>query len=118
MKAFQSISQTLDNQSWSSAKLRLKIVVEQTCVHKVPDLILKKLPLNPYISWIYDHSGYSDHADGPKVFDIILDGELLRQNLGDALLARDISTESTIQLEYTFLVAPPKLAHTSPQQDW
>eukprot|EP00892_Ulva_mutabilis_P001861 jgi/Ulvmu1/11676/UM008_0085.1 len=56
--------------------------------------------------------------DVPKVFDVILDGELLRQTLGDALLARSVSTETTVQLEYTFLVAPPKLSHTSPQQDW
>jgi hypothetical protein len=57
-------------------------------------------------------------AEQPRVFDIIIDGELLRQTLGEALLSKDASTEATIILEYTLLATPPTLAHVGAQSDW
>ena len=52
------------------------------------------------------------------MFDIILEGELLRDTLGEALVAKNVSTESAVVLEYTLLAVPPKLSHSTPQTDW
>jgi hypothetical protein len=57
-------------------------------------------------------------ADPPRVFDIILEGELLWDTLGESLLATSVSTESAVVLEYTLLAVPPSLSHSSPQKDW
>ena len=57
-------------------------------------------------------------AEAPRVFDIILEGELLRDTLGEALVAKSVSTESAVVLEYTLLAVPPRLEHSTPQPDW
>ena len=57
-------------------------------------------------------------AEPAKVFDILLDGELLRGTLEDTLVERNQSTEGIVELEYTFLTLPPQLDETVPQQDW
>lgn len=58
------------------------------------------------------------HADPPRVFDVILEGELLRASLGESLLASGVSTERAVLLEYTLLSVPPTLTHSAPQKDW
>lgn len=63
-------------------------------------------------------SSISGTADPPRVFDIILEGELLRDTLGESLVAKSVSTESAVVVEYTLLAVPPKLSHSAPQSDW
>jgi hypothetical protein len=57
-------------------------------------------------------------AEPAKVFDIIVVGELLRGALEDTLVAKNVSTEGTVELEYTFLALPPQLDESIPQNDW
>lgn len=57
-------------------------------------------------------------AEPARVFDVLLDGELLRGTLEDTLVEHSKSTEGTVELEYTFLTLPPQLDETIPQQDW
>jgi hypothetical protein len=52
------------------------------------------------------------------VFDVLVGGELLRSSLQECLEARSLSTEATVELEYTFLALPPQLDTSIPQHEW
>ena len=57
-------------------------------------------------------------AEAKRVFDILLDGSLLRGTLEQVLLEKGQSTEATVDVEYTFLVVPPQQSSSIPQQAW
>jgi hypothetical protein len=53
-----------------------------------------------------------------RVFDFLVDGELLRGSLGAVLMAKALSTEAVVELEYTFLALPPQPDASREQTDW
>lgn len=54
----------------------------------------------------------------PEPFDFLIDGELVRMSLEDFLLAKGISAEKTLEIEYIKAVAPRKEEDPSLHDDW
>lgn len=61
-------------------------------------------------------SGNDDWKHEP--FDFLIDGELVRMSLEDFLLAKGISAEKTLEIEYIKAVAPRKEEDPSLHDDW
>ncbi|KAM7268709.1 hypothetical protein ACFE04_010875 [Oxalis oulophora] len=61
-------------------------------------------------------SGDSDWNTEP--FDFLIDGELVRMSLQQFLLAKGISAERTVEIEYIRAVAPRKEEEPSVHDDW
>ncbi|XP_047069261.1 ribosome biogenesis protein WDR12 homolog [Lolium rigidum] len=61
-------------------------------------------------------SAEPDHQAQP--FDFIVDGELVRMPLHQFLLAKGISAERVLELEYVKAVAPKKQEQPLPHDDW
>ncbi|KAL0728048.1 hypothetical protein Bca4012_024141 [Brassica carinata] len=54
----------------------------------------------------------------PEPFDFLIDGELIRMSLEQFLLAKGISAERTLEIEYIRAVAPRKEEKPSLHDDW
>ncbi|WZY74934.1 ribosome biogenesis protein WDR12 homolog [Brassica napus] len=54
----------------------------------------------------------------PEAFDFLIDGELIRMSLEQFLLAKGISAERTLEIEYIRAVAPRKEEKPSLHDDW
>ncbi|KAJ4912100.1 Transducin/WD40 repeat-like superfamily protein [Raphanus sativus] len=54
----------------------------------------------------------------PEAFDFLIDGELIRMSLEQFLLAKGISAEQTLEIEYIRAVAPRKEEKPSLHDDW
>ncbi|KAF8118020.1 hypothetical protein N665_0006s0024 [Sinapis alba] len=54
----------------------------------------------------------------PEAFDFLIDGELIRMSLEQFLLAKGISAERTLEIEYIRAVAPRKEEEPSLHDDW
>lgn len=53
-----------------------------------------------------------------KIFDFLLEGELVRGTLEQTLLEKGISTERSIELEYILAIPPPKETGAHKEDDW
>ncbi|KAJ4908346.1 Transducin/WD40 repeat-like superfamily protein [Raphanus sativus] len=56
--------------------------------------------------------------DKPEAFDFLIDGELIRMSLEQFLLAKGISAERTLEIEYIRAVAPRMEEKPSLHDDW
>nr|XP_025884615.1 ribosome biogenesis protein WDR12 homolog [Solanum lycopersicum] len=54
----------------------------------------------------------------PEPFDFLIDGELVRMSLEEFLLAKGISAEKILEIEYIRAVAPRKQEEPSLHDDW
>ncbi|KAL6011987.1 WD repeat-containing protein 12 [Asimina triloba] len=54
----------------------------------------------------------------PLPFDFLIDGELVRMSLGEFLLAKGISAEKILEIEYIEAVAPRKQEKPCMHDDW
>lgn len=54
----------------------------------------------------------------PEPFDFLIDGELIRMSLEQFLLAKGISAEKVLEIEYIRAVAPRKEEDASEHEDW
>ncbi|QDZ22179.1 WDR12-like ribosome biogenesis protein [Chloropicon primus] len=59
-----------------------------------------------------------DDEEGPKVFDFLVSGELLRGELARHLAKRGLSVEKTIVIEYFFALEPPQPPKELDLPDW
>jgi hypothetical protein len=57
-------------------------------------------------------------ADPPKPFDFLVNGELLRGTLEEAVLAGNVSAERVLEVEYLLAVLPPNQKQELPHADW
>lgn len=57
-----------------------------------------------------------DHE--PQPFDFLIDGELVRMQLDQFLLAKGISAEKVLEVEYIKAIAPRKQQDPCPHDDW
>lgn len=57
-------------------------------------------------------------ADQPVPFDFIVSSQLLRTSLADFTSTLNISTESTLEIEYVESFRPPKSFASLPHDDW
>eukprot|EP00850_Spirogloea_muscicola_P023179 SM000334S12548 [mRNA] locus=s334:56275:59967:- [translate_table: standard] len=56
--------------------------------------------------------------DPPRPFDFLVEGELLRTSLEKLLVARKLSAEATLTIEYVPAVIPPEQQNTLVHPDW
>ncbi|ESQ41531.1 hypothetical protein EUTSA_v10013619mg [Eutrema salsugineum] len=56
--------------------------------------------------------------ENTEPFDFLIDGELIRMSLGEFLLAKGISAERTLEIEYIRAVTPRKEENPSLHDDW
>eukprot|EP00850_Spirogloea_muscicola_P000678 SM000002S05758 [mRNA] locus=s2:2022853:2028350:+ [translate_table: standard] len=56
--------------------------------------------------------------DPPRPFDFLVEGELLRTSLEKLLVARKLSAEATVTIEYVPAVVPPEQQNTLVHPDW
>ena len=63
-------------------------------------------------------SGQEGGVEGKRVFDFLVEGELLRGNLNRHLEKRGLSVEKTVEIEYFFAIEPPEPSLDLPQPDW
>ena len=57
-------------------------------------------------------------ADPPRPFDFLVGGELLRLSLKKHLLAKAVSAETVLEVEYVPAVLPPRPKEEHPHDDW
>lgn len=57
-------------------------------------------------------------TDKPIPFDFLIDGELLRTSLDEYLVKKGLSSETTLNLEYTRAILPPSYLSSFNNDDW
>lgn len=63
------------------------------------------------------HQG-QDEAGSAIPFDFIVDGQLLRTSLGEWLLQKGLTEESTVDIYYVRSTLPPKFSAAFEHDDW
>ncbi|KAK7205156.1 WD40-repeat-containing domain protein [Myxozyma melibiosi] len=95
-------------------KITLKTRDESVSVPDVPlfvPLSLKRYGLSEVVNHLLD-------TEKPIPFDFLINGELLRVSLFDYITSKGLSSESTIELEYTRSILPPTFLASYSHPDW
>ncbi|XP_065840003.1 ribosome biogenesis protein wdr12-like [Oscarella lobularis] len=78
------------------------------------------IELNAVINTLLDQqtSVESTSKSRPIDFDFLVDGEFLQTSLNDHVEAKDLSTETVLEIEYVVKSAPPQPKISVPHDDW
>mmetsp|Transcript_21850 Transcript_21850/g.38993 ORF Transcript_21850/g.38993 Transcript_21850/m.38993 type:complete len:493 (-) Transcript_21850:57-1535(-) len=90
-------------------KLPQAFKVPETGIAVPPDI--KRYGLSQIINHLLE-------LDPHRPFDFIISGELLRATLKEFLTEKNLSAETTLEIEYVPAVIPPKQKESSPHDDW
>ncbi|XP_057447710.1 ribosome biogenesis protein WDR12 homolog isoform X2 [Lotus japonicus] len=105
----------------STRRIQVRLVTKLDEPYKVPTAAiaipadLTRLGLSSIVNALLRNKD-ADH--NPEPFDFLIDGEFVRMSLEQFLLAKGISTERTLEIEYTRVVAPRKEEDPSLHDDW
>lgn len=110
-----------ENGEGTSRRLQVRFVTRLDAPFKVPATSvaipadLTRYGLSSLVNLLLQ-SNNSDHK--PEPFDFLIDGEFVRMSLEQFLLAKGISAERILEIEYTRVVAPRKEEEPSLHDDW
>ncbi|RWV97576.1 hypothetical protein GW17_00039624 [Ensete ventricosum] len=77
---------------------------------------LTRMGLSEIVNLLLENGTCAEHATQP--FDFLIDGELIRLPLEEFLLAKGISAEKVLEIEYIKAVAPRKQQDPCLHDDW
>lgn len=78
---------------------------------------LKRYGLSEIVNHLLGRDGETDEAK-PVPFDFLIDGVLLRTSLDEYLVKNGLSSEASLNLEYTRAVLPPSFLASFNNDDW
>ena len=100
----------------SQVKIRLFTREKEESLHVQDTPMYAPISLKRYgLSEIVNHLLGTDK---PIPFDFLIDGELLRTSLDEYLVKKGLSSETTLNLEYTRAILPPSYLSSFNNDDW
>ncbi|KAK7282730.1 hypothetical protein RIF29_11736 [Crotalaria pallida] len=105
----------------TSKRIQVRFVTKLNAPYKVPPTAiaipadLTRFGLSSVVNGLLQAAD-ADHE--PEPFDFLIDGELVRMSLEQFLLAKGISAERILEIEYARVVAPRKEEDPSLHDDW
>lgn len=100
----------------SQVKIRLFTREKDESLHVQDTPMYAPISLKRYgLSEIVNHLLESEK---PIPFDFLIDGELLRTSLQDCLIKKGLSSEASLNVEYTRAILPPSYLSSFNNEDW
>ncbi|OIV90218.1 hypothetical protein TanjilG_01414 [Lupinus angustifolius] len=105
----------------TSRRIQVRFITKLDAPFKVPPTViaipadLSRFGLSSVVNGLLQAAD-ADHEAEP--FDFLIDGELVRMSLQQFLLAKGISAERILEIEYARVVAPRKEEDPSLHDDW
>mgnify|MGYP003362188035 CR=1 FL=1 len=79
---------------------------------------LKRYGLSEIVNQLLNTEHASEDDTAPTPFDFLIDGQLLRSSLDDYLVKNGLSSEASLDIEYTRAVLPPSFLSSFSNEDW
>lgn len=79
---------------------------------------LKRYGLSEIVNHLITSQNETDESVATTPFDFLIDGQLLRSSLNDYLVKNGLSSEVSLDIEYTRAVLPPSFLSSFSNEDW
>lgn len=79
---------------------------------------LKRYGLSEIVNHLITSQNESEQSTNTTPFDFLIDGQLLRSSLEDYLVKNGLSSEVSLDIEYTRAVLPPSFLSSFSNEDW